>query len=147
MRRELHDLIVRTVRPEDRPAWVAMRVRLWPDEDPDELAGELADIRETVFVAEDQGRLIGFIEIGVRSYAEGAPIGPSAYVEGIWVEADHRRRGVARALLGAAEQWARSEGYAHLGSDALIDNALSHAWHRAAGFDEVERLVVFGKAL
>ena len=140
-------MIVRPVRPEDHPAWAAMRARLWPDEDPAELAGELGQVRETVFVAEDDGALIGFIEIGVRSYAEGAPDAPSAYVEGIFVEAEHRRRGVASAMLAAAEQWARREGFAYLGSDALIDNALSHAWHKAAGFAEVERLVVFGKSL
>ena len=140
-------MIVRRGRPGDLDAWAAMRARLWPDEDPDELAGELADIRETVFVAEADGGLIGFIEIGIRSYAEGGPPGPSAYVEGIWVEPDHRRRGVAGAMLAEAEQWARGEGFTYLGSDALLENALSHAWHEAAGFAEIERLVVFGKPL
>lgn len=140
-------MIVRPVRDEDNQAWGAMRARLWPDENPEELAGELGDMRETVFVAEDGGALIGFIEIGVRSYAEGGPDGPSAYVEGIYVEANHRRRGVANALLAAAEQWARAEGFTYLGSDALLDNDLSHAWHKAAGFAEVERIVVFGKSL
>jgi aminoglycoside 6'-N-acetyltransferase I len=124
-----------------------MRARLWPDVDPAELAGELADLRETAFVADAQGALVGFIEIGVRSYAEGGPPTPSAYVEGLWVEPEHRRRGVARAMLEAAEQWARGEGFTYLGSDALLDNSVSHAWHKAAGFAEVERLVVFGKPL
>ena len=124
-----------------------MRVRLWPDEDPEELAGELADIRETVFVAEDDGSLIGFIEIGVRSYAEGGPVGPAAYVEGLWVEPEYRRRGVARAMLTAAQDWARDRALSYLGSDALLDNELSHVWHRAVGFDEVQRLVIFGKRL
>ncbi len=124
-----------------------MRARLWPDEDPEELAGELADIRETVFVAEAEGALIGFIEIGVRSYAEGGPLTPSPYVEGIWVEPEQRRRGVARAMLQAAERWATNKGFTYLGSDALLDNELSHAWHKGAGFAEVERIVIFGKPL
>jgi len=38
-------------------------------------------------------------------------------------------------------------GYAELGSDARADNRLSHLAHAALGFDEVETLVVFRKAL
>jgi aminoglycoside 6'-N-acetyltransferase I len=140
-------LIVRRVEPEDHPAWVAMRVRLWPDEDPEELAGEVGAMRETVFVAEAGGTLIGFIEIGIRSYAEGGPSGPAPYVEGIWVEPEYRRRGVARAMLDTAERWSRGQGFTYLGSDALLDNELSHAWHKAAGFAEIERIVIFGKTL
>jgi aminoglycoside 6'-N-acetyltransferase I len=65
----------------------------------------------------------------------------------MFVEEPHRRRGIAGALLAAAERWTRYRGLGWLGSDALLDNHLSHAWHRAAGFAEVERLVVFGKRL
>jgi aminoglycoside 6'-N-acetyltransferase I len=145
-------LIVRQAANADFPAWAAMRRKLWPDQDPAELESELAQVTAmeppyTGFVAEEHGRLIGFIEVWVRGYAEGAPVGPAAYVEGLWVEPEHRRRGVARAMLEAAEQWARARGLGYIGSDALIDNDLSHAWHKAAGFAEIERLVVFGKKL
>ena len=137
-------MIVRPAREADFAAWAAMRQRLWPDCEPDELRREqpLCGL-----VAEAEGRLIGFAEASVRDYAEGAPPGPAAYLEGIWVEPQWRRRGAARALLAAVEAWARREGLSHLGSDALLDNEASHRWHAAAGFGEVERLVVFGKPL
>jgi aminoglycoside 6'-N-acetyltransferase I len=137
-------MIVRPAIAADFPAWAAMRRRLWPDCEPSELEAEPPAFG---LVAEAEGRLIGFAEASVRNYAEGAPPGPAAYLEGIWVEPEHRRRGVARALLAAVEAWARRQGLAHLGSDALLDNELSHRWHGAAGFGEVERLVVFGKSL
>jgi len=145
-------LIVRAVTDADHPAWAAMRTRLWPDADPKELESELAglfalDPPYTVYIAEDDGRQIGFIELWVRSYAEGGPPEPSAYVEGLWVEPGHRRSGVATALLRAAEDWARGKGFRWLGSDAEARNTDSHAWHKAAGFKAVEQLVVFGKAL
>ena len=121
-----------------------MRRRLWPDCEAAELE---SDPPLVAFVAEAEGRLVGFAEASIRNYAEGAPAGPAAYLEGIWVESEWRRRGVARSLLAAVETWARREGLAHLGSDALIDNEASHRWHSASGFAEVERLVLFGKAL
>lgn len=142
-------MIVRPAAEADFPAWAAMRRRLWPEGDPDELERELArpDPALLGLVAEEDGRVIGFAEASVRNYAEGAPGGPAAYLEGIWVEPERRRRGIGRALLAAVEGWARRQGLDWLGSDALLDNALSHRWHRAAGFEEVERIVVFGKRL
>jgi aminoglycoside 6'-N-acetyltransferase I len=142
-------MIVRPATEADFPAWAALRRRLWPDEDPVELELELTAPRPATLglVAEEGGRLIGFAEAAIRDYAEGAPAGPTPYLEGLWVEPGHRRRGVALALLAAVEQWARERGLSHLGSDALLDNEVSHRWHAAAGFGEVERLVVFGKPL
>ena len=146
------DAIVREANAADRPGWAAMRHRLWDDFDPAELDAELAELEASgtpyvTFVAETgDGKLVGFAEIGVRSVAEGCP-GPAAYLEGIWVEAGWRRRGLARDLLAAAERWARERGLTHFGSDALLDNETSHAWHRAAGFAEVVRLVAFQKPL
>jgi aminoglycoside 6'-N-acetyltransferase I len=137
-------MIVRPAREEDFSAWAAMRQRLWPDCEPAELRREPPLLG---LIAEAKGRPIGFAEASVRNYAEGAPAGPAAYLEGIWVEPEWRRRGVARALLSAVEAWARREGLTHIGSDALLDNEVSHRWHAASGFGEVERLVVFGKPL
>lgn len=129
-----------------------MRGALWPDEDQAEHERELPSLFEldppyTVFVADNGEKLVGFIELRVRSFAEGGPPGPAAYVEGIWVEPRHRRIGIATALIRQAEEWGRGLGFSWLGSDAVIDNDQSHAWHRAAGFAEIERLVVFGKPL
>lgn len=143
---------VREVEEADFAAWAAMRHRLWPDEDAEELARETREFGTmdppcAAFIAETAASLVGFIEVGVRSYAEGAPTGPAAYVEAVWVEPDFRRTGVARALLARAEEWALANGLSHLGSDALLENEASRAWHQAAGFQEIERIVVFGKAI
>ena len=144
---------IRCVTSADLPAWIAMRRRLYTDATDAEIEQEARTMSQwdppcVAFVAEAKGGgLAGFVEVGLRSYVEGGPLGPAAYIEGIWVEPEHRRTGVARALSAAAEQWGRDRGVAWLGSDAHIDNLLSHAWHRAAGFDEIERLVVFGKRI
>ena len=142
-------MIVRPASAADHPAWAAMRRRLWPEADPDELESELAALEAAALnlVAEADGRLVGFAEASVRSHAEGAPPGPAAYLEAIWVEPDRRRGGIASALLAQVEAWARRQGLAWLGSDARLDNVRSHLWHVGAGFAEVERIVVFGKPI
>jgi len=146
-------LIVRRATEADLPIWAEMLARLHDDLTADEFESELQrftrlDQPYTGFLAHsDDGKPIGMIDARVRNYAEGAPNLRAAYVEDLWVEPEHRRTGVARALLEAVEQWARTEGFDWIGSDTTPDNQLSRDWHRQMGFDEVEQLVVFGKPL
>lgn len=116
----------------------------------------LAEIRDLVALPEpyvaflaldDRARAIGMIDARLRNYAEGAPRLHAAYVEDLWVAPHARGRGVARALLAAVESWARGQGADWLGSDAAPDNVASREWLAAAGFVEIEQLVIFGKSL
>ena len=145
-------MTVRRAQLTDRAEHARMRAALWPDEDPDDLAADLeellADPTQVAFVAErDDGRLCGFAEASVRRYANSNDESPCAFLEGWWVDQDVRRSGVGRALLAAVEDWARAQGFTELGSDALLDNTLSHQVHRALGFQERERVVYFRKWL
>jgi aminoglycoside 6'-N-acetyltransferase I len=47
----------------------------------------------------------------------------------------------------AAEAWARSHGLKEIASDTQLENAISIQAHTALGYEEVERLVCFRKAL
>jgi aminoglycoside 6'-N-acetyltransferase I len=143
---------VRSLETPDIPRWAELRARLWPGESVDDLRAEgevviAAEPPLTVFVAEQNGDLVGFLELGLRSVAEGCTSSPTPYVEGWYVEPDWRRRGVGGALMTAAEDWSRAHGYAELGSDTEEVNRLSRDAHAALGFEEVETLVVFRKAL
>lgn len=129
-----------------------MRAALWPDEDADELAADLdemlADPTLVAFVAErESGGLCGFAEASIRRFANSNDESPCAFLEGWWVDPDVRRTGVGRALVAAVEDWARAHGFTELGSDALLDNALSHTAHHALGFEERERVIYFRKML
>jgi aminoglycoside 6'-N-acetyltransferase I len=139
---------VREYRPADRRAYQALREKLWPDCSDADNDGWFARDDATTFVAErPDGSLCGFVEVGSRPYAEDCESSPVGYIEGWWVDADVRRQGVGRALIQAAEDWARAKGYTEMASDALIDNDVSHASHQALGYEEVERLVMFRKSL
>lgn len=138
----------------DAGAWTEMRQRLWPDEsdghtrDVDAyFRGAAAMPLEVLVAVDDADRPIGFVELSIRSYAEGCESSRVAFLEGWYVEPDWRGRGVGAALVRAAEGWGRSQGCSEFGSDAEIANTASHAAHRALGFSEVARIVSFRKDL
>lgn len=144
---------IRTVRPDDWAEWLRMRRALWDDSSDAEFLKEMDEIQqagddEAVFVAvRPEGGLCGFLETAIRSRANGCERGPIGYLEGWYVDADVRRQGVGRALVEAAEAWARSKGCRQMASDALLDNTVSHQAHGALSYEETGRLVVFKKDL
>lgn len=145
---------VRTARPADAPDWERMRQRLWPSS-PGEHAreieaffsGERRDPLEVFLARDDGGSAIGFAEASIRAYAEACDSGRVGYLEGLYVEPPHRRRGFAAALVRAVEEWARAQGCSELASDTAIDNEASAALHRASGFAEVAHIICFRKDL
>ncbi|HKW34003.1 MAG TPA: GNAT family N-acetyltransferase [Candidatus Acidoferrum sp.] len=154
----MRDFHVRLAQPSELPALVPLLVALWPASSAEEHARELELILAekapgtlplVIFVAEGrEGSLVGFLECGLRSHAESCnPSRPVGYVEGWYVAEGHRRRGIGKSLLAAAEEWARSQGCLEMASDALIDNTLSQDVHQRLGFEVVERSVHFRKPL
>jgi aminoglycoside 6'-N-acetyltransferase I len=90
----------------------------------------------------------GFIEVAIRTdYVNGTDSSPVAFLEGIYIVPEARRTGIARALVAIAERWAINRGCREFASDAALENELSHAVHRALGFQETERVVFFRKLL
>lgn len=91
-----------------------MRTALWPED----RAAHEAEMHEwlsrpdtTVFVAaRPEGGLGGFAEVGTRPYADGCESSPVAFLEGWYVDADTRGKGVGRQLVEAVVAWARGRG-------------------------------------
>jgi aminoglycoside 6'-N-acetyltransferase I len=143
---------VRLYADADWREWLRMGLALFPGEPREEIERGMRDTLVSphagVFIAvRDDGSPCGFVEVGERAYAEGCATSPVGYVEAWYVDPDVRRQGVGRALLAAAEDWARAKGYSEIGSDALLDNVVSQRAHVRSGYAEVERLVVFRKVL
>jgi aminoglycoside 6'-N-acetyltransferase I len=145
---------VRRATTDDSAVWLKMRQALWPEgasDHPFEIAsyfaGRLRMPLEVLLAFDDAGLPVGFVELSIRPYAEGCDTDSVAYLEGWYVVPEARCRGVGRALVQAAEQWARGEGCSEFASDALLDNEISAAAHRALGFTEVVQTRCFRKSL
>jgi aminoglycoside 6'-N-acetyltransferase I len=151
------DICVRLAQLSDRDQLVRMHEALWPKTSAEEHARELTLILEgkapvtmplIILVAEASDRIAGFLEVDLRSHADGCnPIRPVGYIEGWYVAENHRHRGIGRRLLAAAEDWARSQGCVEIASDTWVDNDLSQRVHEALGYEVVDRCVHYRKTL
>jgi len=132
-----------------------MRHALWPEGSADEHAREIEDFfagrsREplaTLVAQAVPGQLLGFVEISIRTYAEGCTTDRVGYLEGWYVLPEARGQGIGRALVEAAEAWARAQGCTEFASDTEADNEASAAAHQALGFTEVNLIRCFRKDL
>jgi len=135
--------------PPDAQAWRYLRRALWPaeqagdDQDIDRYFQGLNPHIAVALLAWAGEHPIGFIEISLRSYAEGSELSPVPYIEGWYVASNYRFAGVGRGLVQAASRWALRRGFTELASDTTLDNSESIAAHKALGFAEVERQVNF----
>lgn len=125
---------------------------LWPDADRKELVDEfelLADSDDgAVFLAFEKNEPVGFAQMGLRhDYVEGCESNPVGYLEGIYVKAEYRGRGIARELLRACEDWARESGCHEFASDCELTNEESLRFHLNTGFRETNRIICFLKKL
>lgn len=77
-----------------------------------------------ITLSDETGGVIGALK-GYTAYAE-------IYVDDLWVEQSHRRRGHGRALLGALEQHFRHDGYDNIN---LVTNGFQAVdFYKKCGF-------------
>ncbi|MBU1304098.1 MAG: GNAT family N-acetyltransferase [Alphaproteobacteria bacterium] len=134
--------------------WASLRQALWPSHGTE---WHRADIEKMLASADDKANFIAWTDTGVAAglaeaalrhdYVNGCKTSPVAFLEGIYVDPQHRRSGVARLLVAAVEAWAQSQGAKELASDAGLKNIESHDMHTALGFEETQRVVFFRKLL
>jgi GNAT superfamily N-acetyltransferase len=155
-REDVATLRVRAATPRDIDAVLALRLALLrehPDHPiygrlrPDvsararELFGaQLRSSNEAIFLADRGGDAVGVLRC-VESV--GSPLfepGRYAYVSSVYVRPDARRRGALRALLGAAERWARARGLEQMRLHNVAGSAAAEGAWDALGFAVVEQV-------
>ena len=144
-------MIIRRATPDDRYSLAALACELWggtPDQRESEFDALTRSGEAACFLSLEDGCAVGFAQCQLRhDYVEGTETSPVGFLEGVYVRPEHHHKGIARQLVAACEDWARSIGCTEFGSDCELDNTDSLAFHLAIGFEEVGRTIWFNKKL
>jgi ribosomal protein S18 acetylase RimI-like enzyme len=129
---EVGALVVRSARPEDREAILAFCDRIWGERDYVTQVWEdwLRDARQgggVLLVGLLKGRPVGTLHLRMVSDDE-------AWVEGVRVDPDMRRQGIARALSVRSGEAAREHGASVVRVFVKAENAVAQALVAHSGF-------------
>ncbi|MDO4460320.1 MAG: GNAT family N-acetyltransferase [Clostridia bacterium] len=124
--------------------------KLWPEhelEDLERILREYAEAEESaVFCAKSGEEYLGVALTCLRhDYVEGCETSPVGYLEGIYVDENHRYSGIARNLVAECENWAKEKGCTEFASDCELTNTTSLKFHLSIGFKEENRIICFRK--
>ncbi|MBK8149227.1 MAG: GNAT family N-acetyltransferase [Acidobacteria bacterium] len=145
--------MIASFKESDLSEWLRLRRNLWDELSEEDHKSEMLEIYEHsdsqfVVVCEvDDGRLGGFLEASIRPFVEDCETDHVGYLEGWFVEPEHRLSGVGRELVSAAESWARGKGCTEMASDSEVGNDLSLQAHLKLGYEVTSQLVHLRKEL
>lgn len=95
----------------------------------------LADPRNKVLVAENDGEVVGYLHLADYRllYMPGLK-----RILGIAVASSHRREGIGSALLTAGEAWAKEDGASGIALTSGETRTGAHAFYRSLGYEGVK---------
>lgn len=111
---------------ERRCRYVERDVRYWPRD---------------AFVAEVDGRVVGYVTTAVDSFTR------SGHIRNLAVEPESQGRGIGKALIAHALVHFRAHGMRYAQIEALEQNARCLALYPHLGFREIARQVMYFRAL
>ncbi len=138
-------------RDPDFDSLLQMGLKLWKDFSEAELRKLLKEAhtwgaQKIIMAKNNDDKNIGFAIFTIRKeYVEGARQSPTGYLEGIFVEPDHRKKGIAMEFVKMGEEWAKANGCIQMGSDTWLNDKQSRKFHKSVGFWEEEEVVHFLK--
>jgi ribosomal protein S18 acetylase RimI-like enzyme len=97
-----------------------------------------AQTEGTVFVLEDDERVVGFVSVWAKLKVNGLvnEEAETAYVSDLVVTAAYRGRGLGKALLQRAEDYAVARGATRLNIGVLAENTAARKLYNDFGFRE-----------
>lgn len=113
------------------------------------IAGRLERLRDSksdvIFIAADANAgVAGWLQVHAATVLES---GFRAEITGLVVSPEQRRRGIGRALVMEAEQWANSIGAQAIVVRSNVQRRESHAFYPALGYETIKTQDVYRKTL
>ena len=107
------------------------------------MAGLIQDETRRIFVAEDNGQLLGYLMAEVSDYPPIYIYKSYGHIGAISVAASARRTGIGRQLLEIALDWFCEQGLQRVECGVAVNNSVSQGFWKAMGFRGiVERCVM-----
>src|SRR5215208_6657707 len=134
---------VRSATELDAPAMAALLAHLGYPADAVDLPGRLMRMRsrgDDAYVAVAAGEIVGLATVHARDVLHGAL--PVAQLTALVVPPEMRGRGVGRALVSVAEQWARERGADRLVVTTALHRADAPLFYERLGFEHTGRRYV-----
>lgn len=127
----MDNLTIRNVDPTDYQPVISVLNDWWGGRNMSDMLPKLffVHFRETSFVAEQEGKIIGFL---IGFFSQTFP--DQAYIHFAGVHPDYRRKGLAGDLYGHFMEMARKHGCRVVRSVTSPVNKLSIAFHLRVGF-------------
>ena len=139
---------IRPLTPADLEAVVALADQLGYPNTPAAVAERIAAVLphpdHAAFVAERAGAVVGWAHVHATLFLQGSE---GAELAGMVVADGERGSGVGRALLAAAEEWARERGLPVMRVRSRSTREGAHGFYRDAGYAEVKTSLTFEKPL
>ncbi len=101
-----------------------------------------------MFTYKVRDKYVGLALCSLRhDYVEGCDNSPVGYLEGIVVDMQFRKKGIANTQCKECEQWAKLNGCTEFASDCELDNTESLKFHLNIGFEEENRIICLKKLI
>lgn len=139
---------IRRARPADTPDLTALTQQLGYPADPSAISRRLRSLLDleshALFVANEADQVFGWVHVFMAHRLESDAC---AEIGGLVVDASRRRRGVGKALVGAAEDWARSRGLMTVRVRSNIIREGAHRFYLRLGYASLKQSTVFARSL
>ena len=140
--------LVRIARLEDAPAIAELCGQLGYPSSTDETRRRLEVMAgfpyHVLLVAELDGQVVGWAHVHAYPLPE---MDFHADLGGLVVDEAHRSTGLGKALLAAAEDWARSKGCAELRVRSNVIRLEAHRFYETNGYENLKSQYTFRKRL
>lgn len=145
----LKEILIRFVTAEDAHSVASLSDQLGYLTTPNQVLKRLNTLCETpgnrVFVAQAaNGEVIGWVHVFA---AQRLMVAPCAEIGALVVDQAWRSQGVGKRLLGAAESWARENGYARMRVRSNTQRVAAHNFYKGFGYQWEKNQQVFSKDL
>ncbi len=141
-------ITLRVARIQDAHDVARLTAQLGYDTTPAEAGARLTRIGskwdQRFLIAEADCHAVGWLHVVIAEFVEAEPF---AIIAGLVVDRDHRRQGIGRLLIDAAEAWARERGCSLMRVSSSVSRTEAHRFYEHLGYAKVKTQHAFAKPL